>query len=155
MPYNTKQINIAYKSKNNLTQKKQIIFLMISDGQKWHYLVVKNLSRLLRVITSSHKEDFYCLNCFYSYRTKNKLEAHKKICENHDYCHVDMPTKNSNIIKYNHGEKSMKLPFVIYADFEYLLKKMISIHHRVIQYLLIVHSINKKTSLIIIEGKIV
>ena len=35
-----------------------------------------------------------------------------------------MPTKNNNIIKYNHGEKSMKLPFVIYADLEYLLKKM-------------------------------
>ena len=78
VPYNTKQINIAYKSKNNLTQKRQMILLMISDGQKWHYLVVKNLSRLLRGITSNHKEDFYCLNCFHSYRTENKLEAHKK-----------------------------------------------------------------------------
>ena len=97
---------------------------MISDGQKWHYLVVKNLSRLLRGITSNHKEDFYCLNCFHSYRTENKLEAHKEICENHDYCHVEMPTKNNNIIKYNHGERSMKLPFVIYADLECLLEKM-------------------------------
>ena len=75
-------------------------------------------------ITSNHKEDFYCLNCFHSYRTENKLEAHKKICENHDYCYVEMPTKNNNIIKYNHGEKSMKLPFVIYADLECLLEKM-------------------------------
>ena len=48
VPYNTKKINIAYKPKNNLTQEKQIILLMISDGQKWHYLVVKNLSGLLR-----------------------------------------------------------------------------------------------------------
>ena len=62
----------------NLTQEKQIILLMISDGQKWHYLVVKNLSRLLRGTASNHKEDFYCLNCFHSYRTENKLEAHKK-----------------------------------------------------------------------------
>ena len=84
---------IAYKSKNNLTQEKQIILLMISDGQKWHYLVVKNLSGLLRGTTSNHKEDFYCLNCFHSYRTENKLESKKKICENHDYCHVEMPTK--------------------------------------------------------------
>ena len=38
---------------------------MISDGQKWHYLVGKNLSGLLRGITSNHKEDFYCLNCFH------------------------------------------------------------------------------------------
>ena len=35
-----------------------------------------------------------------------------------------MPTKDNNIIKYNHGEKSMKLPFVIYADLEYFLEKM-------------------------------
>ena len=124
VPYNTKKINIAYKSKNNLTQEKQIILLMISDGQKWHYLVVKNLSRLLRGITSNHKEDFYCLNCFHSYRTENKLEVHKKICENHNYSHAEMPTKKNNIIKYNHGEKSMKLLFVIYADLECLLEKM-------------------------------
>ena len=44
---------------------------MISDGQKWHYLVVKNLSRLLRGIKYNHKEDFYCLNCFHSFRTEN------------------------------------------------------------------------------------
>ena len=35
-----------------------------------------------------------------------------------------MPTKNNNIIKYNHGERSMKLPFVIYADLECFLEKM-------------------------------
>ena len=98
VPYNAKKINIAYKSKNNLTQERQIILLMISDGQKWHYLVVKNLSGLLRGITSNHKENFYCLNCFHSYSTENKIEAHKKICENHDYCCVEMPTKNNNII---------------------------------------------------------
>ena len=124
VPYNTKKINITYKSKNNLTQERQIILLMISDGQKWHYLVVKNLSGLLRGITSNHKEDFPCLNCFHSYRTENKPESHKKICENHDYCHVEMPTKDNNITKYNHREKSMKVSFIMYADLECLLENM-------------------------------
>ena len=32
-----------------------------------------------------------------------------------------MPAKNNNIIKYNHGEKSIKVLFIIYAD---LLQKM-------------------------------
>ena len=170
VPYNTKKINIAYKSKNNLTQEKQIILLMISDGQKWRYLVVKNLSRLLRGITSNHKENFYCLNCFHSYRTENKLEAHTKICENHDYCHVEMPTKNNNIIKYNHGEKSIKLPFVIYADLECLLEKISTginkpnessttkiNKHTPSGYSIFTHchSIHQKTNLIIIEVKIV
>ena len=35
-----------------------------------------------------------------------------------------MPTKDSNTIKYNQEEKSVKLPFVIYADLECLLEKM-------------------------------
>ena len=153
MHYNTKKINVAYKSKNNLTRERQIILLMISDGQK---IIVKNLSELLRGITSNHKEDFYCSNCFHSYSTENKLEAHKKICENHDYFHIEMPTKNNNTVKYNHGEKSMKLLFVIYADLECLLEKMSTCINNpnessttkinkhvpwVIQYLLIVHSI--------------
>ena len=51
---------------------------MIADGEKWHYLAVKNLPGLLRGITSTHKEGFYCLNCFRSYRTINKLAEHKK-----------------------------------------------------------------------------
>ena len=35
-----------------------------------------------------------------------------------------MPTKDNNIIKYNQREKSIKLPFVVYADLECLLEKM-------------------------------
>ena len=75
MPYNTKKTYIAYKSKNNLTQERQINLLMISDGQKWHYLVAKNLSGLLRGITSNQKEDFYCLNCFHAYSTKKTTKT--------------------------------------------------------------------------------
>ena len=35
-------------------------------------------SGLLRGITSTHYGDFHGLNCFGSYRTKSKLELHKK-----------------------------------------------------------------------------
>ena len=83
-----------------------------------------------------------------------------------------MPTKDNNTIKYNQGEKSIKLPFAIYADLECLLEKIstcqnnlnessttliniINIHHCVIRYLRIVHSINQKINSIIIEEKIV
>ena len=34
-----------------------------------------------------------------------------------------MPQVAKRIIKYAHGEKSLKTPFVIYLDLEYLLKK--------------------------------
>ena len=93
VPFNTKKIEIAYKSKHNLTRDNQIILLMISNGENWHYLTVKSLSGLFTGVTSNHKEDYYCLNCFHSYRTKNKLDAHKKVCENHEYCHIKIIIK--------------------------------------------------------------
>ena len=124
VPHNTKKVHIAYKSRYNLTREKQVILLRMKIGENWHYLVVKKLAGLLKGITSNHKEDFYCLNCFYAYSTKNKLEKHQKICENNKYCHLEMATKDNNIIKYNQREKSIKLPFIIYADLECLLEKM-------------------------------
>ena len=35
-----------------------------------------------------------------------------------------MPTDKNNIIKYGQGEKTLKLPFIIYADLECLLEKI-------------------------------
>ena len=58
---------------------------MITDGKKWHYLAVKNLSKLFRGITSNHVRDLYCLNCFH------KLKKHERVCNDHDYCYVEMP----------------------------------------------------------------
>ena len=72
---------------------------MITDGKKWHYFPVKKLSALLKRVTSNHKRDFYCLNCFHAYSTTEKLkkQKHKYVCENHDYCYVEMPKEDNKI----------------------------------------------------------
>ena len=82
------------------------------------------MTALLRGITSNHKDYFYCLNCFHSYSTKNKIKKHEKVCNDHDYCYVEMSAEHNKILKYNHGEKSRKAPFIIDADLECLLEKM-------------------------------
>ena len=129
VPHNTKEIRHAYKSKYNFEHENQVILLMITDGKKWHYLAVKSLSVLFRGITGNNNGDFYCLDCFQSYTTENKLKKHKNVCENHVYCYIEMPEEHSKILKYNHGEKSMKIPFTIYADLESLLEKMNICHN--------------------------
>ena len=112
---------------------------MITDGKKWNYLAlkserifydgkwcnrpVKSLSKLLRGKSSNHHGDFYCLNCFNSYSTKNRLKEHEELCNKHDSCHIEMPKWVEKILKYNPGEKSLKAPFAIYLDLECLLKK--------------------------------
>ena len=102
---------------------------MITDGEKWPYLAVKRLSALFRGITGNNNGDFYCLNCFQSYTTENKLKKHKKVCENRDYCYVVMPEEYNKTLKYNKGEKSIRLPFIIIADLECLLEKMNTCHN--------------------------
>ena len=83
------KIHPAYVSKNNSNCEKQAIFLMIQHGKgRWYYLLVKKLSAVLTGITSKNNGDFYCLNCPHSFRTKNKLESHKRACENKDFYNV-------------------------------------------------------------------
>ena len=97
---------------------------MITDyGERWHCLAARSFSVLFRGMSSSNNGDFYCLNCFHSYRTLYKLKKLEKVCNNHDYCHVDMPEEGKNIIKYRPGDKSLKVPLIIYADLECILKK--------------------------------
>ena len=97
---------------------------MITDDKKWHYLALKSLSALLRGITSNHNGDFYCLNCFHSYSTKNRLKKHEKVCNDHDYFHVEMSKEDNKVLKHDRVEALLKFAFMIYADLECLLEKM-------------------------------
>ena len=125
VPYNTKQIKQAYISKYNNERDNQVNLLMITDGtSNWHYLAVKSISGLLRRITSNHNGDFYCLNCFHPYTTEKKLRKHERICNDHKFYHLKMPDEDNKILKYIPGEKSLKVPFTIYADLECLLRKI-------------------------------
>ena len=98
---------------------------MITDGKKSHYLAVTNLSLLLQGNLSNHEEDFYCLNYFSSYITKNKLKEHEEICNNHNSFHIEIPKWVEKILKCNPGEKSLKAPFVIYLDLVFIKTKTI------------------------------
>ena len=74
---------------------------MISKEEKWHYLVVKKLSALLRGITSKHYGDFYCLNYFHSFTTKIKLELYNRACENKDFWSFTMLSECTKILEFN------------------------------------------------------
>ena len=131
---------------------------------------MKSLSSLISGITSNHNGDFYCLNCFHSYSTKNKLKKHERVCNDHDCCYVEMPNEDNKIFKYNHEEKSMKAPFILNLTWSVYLKecthvkiilknitqkKKICIFHLVAYCLHIAHLTQQKTNLIVIEAKIV
>ena len=110
--------NHVYNRKHNI-----ILLLIEIDGVK-HYCLVKNPSRLLSRQVSAHKEGthfcFRCLNPFWSHKS---LEKHWEYCKNHEAVKINMPEKGT-ILKFKHHERSEKLPFIIYADMEALIKEM-------------------------------
>ena len=91
----------AYVSKHKSNHKKQVNLLIISNGEKWYYLIVKKLLALLRGITSKHHGDIYYLNHFHSFATENKLQFHKRARENKDFCKIIIPSKDTKILEFN------------------------------------------------------
>ena len=116
----------AYISRHNSKCKKQIILLMIPNEEKtgWYYLAVKRLSALLHIKTSKNKGGFHFLNCFHSFRTKNKLKPHEKVCKDKDFRRIVMPKERKKTLELNQYMKSYKMPFIIYADTESLIRKI-------------------------------
>ena len=94
----------VYMSKHNSNCEKQVILLMISNGEKQcHYLPVYKLSALLRGITTKNNGAFCCLNCIHSFRTLNILASH--------FCNVIMPSEDTKLVRFNQYQKSNKTPF--------------------------------------------
>ena len=42
----------------------------------------------------------------------------------YQFCHLKMPDEDNKILKYIPGEKSLRVPFIIYPDLERLLRKI-------------------------------
>ena len=102
------------KSKNQQT----INLLLISEGEKQHYCLIKSLSRLLSSQVSGHKEsNSFCLNCLNHFPNEEKLKIHEEYCLKNQAIRIEMPKKGS-FISFIHHNRSIKVPFVVYADSE-------------------------------------
>ena len=49
----------------------------------------------------------------YSFRTKSKLETHKRVCENKDFGDVFMSSEDNKVLEFNQYQNSYKALFII------------------------------------------
>ena len=106
--------------------KKIIIIdlLLISDEVKQHYCLIKNLSRLIRSkLTKHHETAEICRSCLNHFPDKKKLKNHEEYCFQNETVKIEMPKEGSSI-SYVHHNRSIKVPFVFYADFEAFTKEI-------------------------------
>ncbi|XP_065664740.1 uncharacterized protein LOC136086372 [Hydra vulgaris] len=119
--YENSKVHILHVSKNN-NLKHLIDLLLISNGETNHYCLIKNLSKLLSSQTSNkHCKKYYCRNCLLGFNSEERLSNHKSYCETHDSVRIELPQPNSTMQFTNHN-KSIRVPFVVYADFESFIK---------------------------------
>ena len=64
------------------------------------------------------------MSCLCLFRAKNKLESHKKVCDNKDFCNIVMSSENNKILVFNQYQKSDKVPFIIYTYLPWLMEKI-------------------------------
>ena len=96
--------------------------LLIYDDEKRHYCLIKSMSRLLSSQTSKKKvKHHYCLRCLNPFYSQEKLATHKEYCGAHEAVKIEMP-KEGSTISFKHLYKSMRVPFIVYADFESFIK---------------------------------
>ena len=96
----------------------------IAEKEGWHYLELKmDMRYCMELKTLKHKSEPYCLNCFQSFRTEEKLKSYEKVCKNIDFHGIIMSSQNDNILLFNQYMKSGKMPYIIYTDLKFLIKK--------------------------------
>lgn len=97
--------------------------LLISNGSTSHYCLIKSLSRLLSSQESKTKETrYYCRMCLKGFCSEESLKNHQEYCKEHEAVRVVLPEPGKNILKFKNYNNSMRVPFIIYADFESFIK---------------------------------
>lgn len=97
-----------------------------------HYCYIKNLSRLVsNQINDHHATIYICDGCLLYFQTRERLNDHQQLDCNH--IRTDLPNDKkrpnrwfgeslpNNKLSFNNFDKTLKMPFVIYADFESFL----------------------------------
>lgn len=107
--------------------------LMISNKTNSHYCYIKNMSRLVSKQISNQEHAIHiCDGCLLHFPTLERLGNHRQ----NDCSHIVTELPNSelkkknwfghpssnNKIKFDKFNKKLKIPFVIYADFEAFIK---------------------------------
>ena len=103
----------------------QMNLLLIAKNEKKHYVLIKDFNSFM-YNQSKHKErKHFCMHCLQCFSSERILANHVKNCLTiNGNQAINMPKKGENVLKFSNFHKQLPVPFVIYADFEAITKKV-------------------------------
>ena len=120
--YNENDEIYPLRISENIDRPHNIDLLYISEEKKTHYCLIKDFNKLVSTQVSKHNGRVYtCRRCLNPFPEEESLKAHMKYCNTNECILTKMPEKGSTTKFKNHW-KSEKVPFIIYADMESILK---------------------------------
>ena len=125
-----KNINVLpYHISEQPNERQRINLLLMSEDAtknqtKYHYCWIKNLNRLLYGQNKHKCKTYFCDRCLYGFTKEDLLIQHKRDCFgiNKNSTKINMPTEGKKHITFKNHQNQMPVPYVIYADFESIIK---------------------------------
>ena len=91
---------------------------------KQHYVYIKDFNRLNYDVNKHKNKKHFCLRCLQPFYSEDDFEAHKEDCLIiNGTQRIEMPQPGSKVQFHNYQNR-LPVPFVIYADFEALTRKI-------------------------------
>jgi hypothetical protein len=117
------QLFPIFKSLFTPTDKSRVVdLLMIGDRKVNHFCWIKDMSRLFAGGSKNEHKKFYCRNCVHGFTSEDGLHKHMELgCDDHKPTAIKMPEDDAQLYFKNY-KNTLKCPFVVYADFESILK---------------------------------
>ena len=106
----------------------RINLMRTKQGENTHNSYVKRLSALLYEQNRHNESKHFCERCLHGYKTRDLLERHKLECKGllKSATRMEMPKEGENKMTFTNFHKQMKAPYVVYAYFECVPKKISS-----------------------------
>lgn len=102
---------------------KHVDLLLIHRGENYHYCSIKNFNRLMVDQNADNNQYFYFHYCLHGFIKKGLLTKHVPYCQVHGAQRTEMPSEEEKWLKYTDVSKQLRVPFVVYANFESLLER--------------------------------
>ena len=97
-------------------------FLLVIDGNKSHYVYIKDFNRFMFHKTKNKNKKYFCKSCLQCFSSKNMLTQHKKVCLSING--AQSVTLKKGTIEFKNYFKQIPIPFEIYTDFKCDLKSI-------------------------------
>ena len=103
----------------------QINLLLTTKDEKKDYVLIKDFNAFMYNQLKHKERKHFCMYCLQCFSSERILANHVNNCLTINGAQaINMPKQGENILKFNNFHKQLPVPFVIYADFEAITKKV-------------------------------